>query len=218
MVSRRLVLSVAILGAGLGCSTFLSSSGNSSNTRQSSAGQNAAVSSQPTTDQTATEQPTAMEGDVTVVAASRGPVELGAQPVKVALESTAGGTLAARVAALRPDRELILALKGIHASQPPGVLFHLYLDVPSPQIDLSLLGLSNKTGPHHIGILNFYNFVRADKSSDSDGSFSYDVTSLVKNLLSRKSLSEQTTVTIVPTVPPAPEARATIDRIELIEQ
>ncbi|HEU4389893.1 MAG TPA: hypothetical protein VFV34_18975 [Blastocatellia bacterium] len=155
--------------------------------------------------------PETMEGNATLIAASRAPVELGAQPARVTLVPAASQTLAARIAALQPDRELILILKGIHASQPPGVLFRLYLDAP----DIARL---NKTGPHHIGILNFYNFVRADNSSSSDGTFSYDVTTLARNLMSQKLLSDQTTVTIVPTVAPAPEARATIDRIELIEQ
>ena len=59
-------------------------------------------------------------------------VALGAEPVRVTLQPTGAPVpLDARVQALTPDRQLYLVFKNLGAEAPPGVLYHVYLELPS---------------------------------------------------------------------------------------
>jgi hypothetical protein len=160
------------------------------------------------------------------VLAAHGTVSLGKLPARVALEPTAGqpgGTLALWLRKLPPGRKIYLVLRDLRASAPPGVLFHVYLDLPE--------GVKpGKDDAHYVGSFNLFNEVRAEgpaandstadsKSDSKRASFrSYDITELGRKLESQRLLSEPTTISIQATHPPAEGSKPVIGRIELVEQ
>jgi hypothetical protein len=147
------------------------------------------------------------------VLAIAGPVELGATPARISLTPTAGagGNLASQLAALGPGRHLYLVLRDLRATEQPGVLYHLYLDLPP----LPLGGTPAEDDPRHVGSLNFYN---ATPVSNPGFFQSYDISDAMRGLARRKMLSDATTVTILPFGTPAEGARPVIGWIELAVQ
>jgi hypothetical protein len=141
--------------------------------------------------------------------ARAGKVELGAGPTTVTLE---GREVASRIDALG-SRRLSLILRGLHASNPPGVLYHLYLNLPegaSPAGD----------DPRHVGIINFYGAQTGGVApADPERIFySFDATDAVRALRAQSGLRDPVTVTFYPVGSPEPGAKAVISRIELVEQ
>lgn len=114
---------------------------------------------------------------------------------------------------LPTGRRLYLILKNLKAAQPPGVLYHVYLDLPENATPV-------KSDPHHAGVLNFFGATALpDSERPQEGAFrSYDITALVKRLHVHKLLSDPSTVTIIPSTNPAENARAAIAQIEIVEQ
>lgn len=133
------------------------------------------------------------------MAATAKPVELGSGPVRVKL----GGVKLAH----RAGKRLFLVLRGLEAKTPPGVLYHLYLDLPEGVRPA-------KDDPRHIGSVNFFNAGYGPK----DAFRSFDVTDLTRTLAAKRLLTAQTTVTILPLRAPEAGASPVIGRIELIEQ
>jgi hypothetical protein len=155
-----------------------------------------------------------------VIATVAGPVELGARPVRVTFNFTAdpakpNATLAAHLAALRPGQEIYLVVKDLRVAEQPGVLYHLYLNLP-PGAD------PRPHEAHYVGNLNFYNAVALDspvaEASQSPSFRSYEITGLARDLQSKQLLSEPTTLTILPAGVPVAEAKARIGQIELVKQ
>ena len=163
-------------------------------------------------------------GDEAIVLATSGnsisAIKLRAGSVRVRLAPSAaipGGaqTLAARIDVLAPDRRLYLMLEGVCAMAQPGVLFHLYLDLPPGRAPA-------RSDPRSVGDLNFFDAVRPCDSSPSPlppyPFYSYDVTALLKRLRTARLLARNTTVTIRSSGTPAVDAMARIARIRLVEQ
>jgi hypothetical protein len=149
-----------------------------------------------------------------------GPVSLGSGSARVTLEpvaesSTAPRTLAARIGTLARGRHLYLVVRDLQVGGQPGVLFHLYVDLPSNAKPI-------RTDPHYVGALNFYNAAEAgrfDAPNEKNPMFvSYDVTRVLRNLRAQKRLTDQTTVTIIPSGTPAIRSDPRIGRIEIVEQ
>jgi hypothetical protein len=94
------------------------------------------------------------------------------------------------------NRRLLLVLKGIRASKQPGVLFHLYLDLPPGT-------LPGKHDQRHVGVLNFFDAVPPSDFESQERKpgrdFSYDITDVVDSLRSKNLLTHSTTVTIIAT-------------------
>src|SRR5690349_15667765 len=68
------------------------------------------------------------------LAVSRGPTALAGGPVNVALSPSAalqGTTLASRLGALAPGDRIYLVLGDLAAQQQPGVLYHVFVDLPT---------------------------------------------------------------------------------------
>ncbi|HVS80115.1 MAG TPA: hypothetical protein VHE60_00100 [Pyrinomonadaceae bacterium] len=155
-----------------------------------------------------------------VIAFLDGPVRLGSGSARVTLEPVAEAnterrTLAARIEALARGRHIYLVVRDLRVVGQPGVLFRLYLDLPSDAKPI-------RTDPHYVGALNFFNAAEAgrfDAPNEKSPMFvSYDITRVLRNLRAQKLLSDQTTVTIIPTGTPAIGSDPRIGRIEIIEQ
>lgn len=137
------------------------------------------------------------------VLATAGKVDLGAGPTTVTL---GGPELAARLDALG-SRRVHVVLRGLHASQPPGVLYHLYLNLPAGAVPAG-------EDPRHVGIVNFY--AAQTGPADPDRIFySFDATDAARSLRAQSLLRDGVTLTFLPVGSPAPEAGAGVSRIEL---
>jgi len=148
-----------------------------------------------------------------------GPVSLGSSSARVTLEPVAAGaeprTLAVRIGTLARGRHIYLVVRDLEVVGQPGVLFRLYLDLPSDAKPI-------RTDPHYVGSLNFYNAAEAgsfDAQNEKSPVFvSYDITRVLRNLRAQKLLTDQTTVTIIPSGTPAIHSDPSIGRIEIVEQ
>jgi tyrosinase len=141
-------------------------------------------------------------------------MELAGGPVSVTLSpppSQQGTKLASRLSSLAPAERIYLVLRDMATQDQPGVLYHIYLDLPAGS------SAPAKDDPHYVGLLNFYN-ARAEGSPAVFRSF--EVTDLLRNLQKQGLLSDQTTVTIIPSRGGALNANAkpVIGRIELVVQ
>jgi len=158
--------------------------------------------------------------ELSLIAETTEPVTLSGRQTRIVLRPTASAgstdkTLAERFGALTAGRRIYVVLRNLRATQQPGVLYRLYLDLPADQ-------KTTRTNARHVvGIFNFYNADAADDFQSPDRSqkfFSYDVTDLVRTLRAQNRLSKETTLTIIPTGTPATDAKVSIGRIELVEQ
>ena len=149
-----------------------------------------------------------------------GPVSVGSGSTRVTLEPVAESTikqttLGARIGTLARGRHIYLVVRDLQVVGQPGVLFRLYLDLPSGAKPI-------RTDPHYVGSLNFYNAAepgRFDTPNEKNPMFvSYDITRVLRNLRAQKLLTDQTTLTIIPSGTPAIQSDPRIGRIEIVEQ
>jgi tyrosinase len=150
----------------------------------------------------------------TLATSAANPVALGAGPLAVTLAAAANvASLSARVATVRQNRKMYLVAKGLGTNEQPGVVYQIYLALPQ--------GVAPKPdGPYYVGSLNFFNATSggAEPARPDPRFYSFDVTDLLKDLQSRKSLGDTVTVTIVPADKPRASARPMIAEIALVEQ
>jgi hypothetical protein len=123
------------------------------------------------------------------------PVVLGAAPARVAVS----------LPKARSARRLYVVVRGLRVDADPGVLYHLYLDLPAGAKPAA-------NDPRFIGTINFYGV--PPNASPDRAFFSFDITDAARKLRSRKD----TTVTFVPGGPAAPGAKVTIARVEITEE
>jgi hypothetical protein len=154
------------------------------------------------------------------IAFAGGPVSLGSGSARVPLEPVAESTLkqtslGARIGTLARGRHIYLVVRDLQVVGQPGVLFRLYLDLPSDAKPI-------RTDPHYVGSLNFYNAAEAGRfnvpNEKSPMFVSYDITRVLRNLRAQKLLTDQTTLTIIPSGTPAIQSDPRIGRIEIVEQ
>jgi tyrosinase len=157
---------------------------------------------------------------VAVAAAAIGPVAgagavtLGAAPTRVELTSPAAAMavpspLGARLAA---GRRLYLVLGKLQAAAQPGVLYGVYLDLPSGTAP-------DPAGPHYVGALNFFGAAgHGGHGGETARSQSYDVTETARKLAAANLLGARHTVTIAPARPPRATAGAVVGEIALLEE
>jgi len=149
--------------------------------------------------------------------APSGPIALGTEPVRVSLgdapEATEKVAFSTRVQALPSAGNLRLVVKGLRAEDHPGVLYHVYLDLPAEVPP-------EKGGQHYVGSFSFFDGV-GHSEGDAVGPekfFSFDITRVSRTLQSRNLLGDRPTITIRPLGQPAGEARAMIGEISLVEE
>ncbi|HTC49217.1 MAG TPA: hypothetical protein VK722_17985 [Candidatus Aquilonibacter sp.] len=141
------------------------------------------------------------------------PVKLGSRPITLTLAPASAAeelTLTAALKNLKPEERIYLMIRDLKASEPPGVFYDLYLDLPR--------GAHPKPeDAHMVGTLNFYNSVGV--SAGNPGFFfSFDVTEIAKSLQAHNLLAGRTSVTVVPSGTPEANAEAVLGRIELVKQ
>jgi hypothetical protein len=167
--------------------------------------------------QSSQSEPIAMK----ILARSTAPVTLGAGPTVVAL-APAGQSLAAHLAALPPGRSLYLLVRGLTATEQPGVLYSLYLDLPAG-------ARPAENDPRQVGILQFYNARPPGAANGPDAEspvntdaekvfFSFDVTAAAQALQRHRQLTERTTLTLIPDGAPVPGAKVVVGHLDLVEQ
>lgn len=146
-----------------------------------------------------------------ILATAGAPVKLGAGAVTVNLSpASSKEDLVSALKGLKPTEHLYVVLRDIRAAQEPGVIYDVYLDLPSG-------AQPGQSDAHAIGTLNFYNSVGV--SAGNPGFFfSFDITDAARQLQSRNQLKQPTTITISPSGPPAAGAEAVIGRVELVKQ
>ncbi len=155
----------------------------------------------------------------TLLAVVRGRVALGAKPVRGRLEPTAVGaapptSIAARVAALAPNRRVYLVVRGRRADVAPGVLYQVYLDLPEN-------AASADAAAHLVGTINFFDAVKHpghDAPASTARFVSFDITDVAKALHAKQQLTDAPTVTVVPLGDPADGANASVEEVTLVEQ
>jgi tyrosinase len=166
--------------------------------------------------------PEAAAAQQTRAIAPGGPVELSGAPVQVNFEAPPGPEaeqvpLGQIVKQLKAGRRLYVVARNLRADVQPGVVYHVYFDLPP--------GTTPKPGkrdPHYVGTLNFF-----DAHPDHEGGAeaagtakfrSFDVTRVAKNLKVTKRLSAKPALTITPATQPEAEARPVVGEITVVEQ
>lgn len=154
-------------------------------------------------------------GQTTIISKATGPIALGAGPVRISLAgagTTERKSLASSLDKLEPGRRIYLVLRNLSTTEQPGVLYHVYFDLPDG-------AKPGKNDPRYAGSLNFFDVANPGVPRSDGASFrSYDITDIARSLKARHLLSEQPTVTISPAGTPAVEAKPMIGEVELVEQ
>src|SRR5712664_3460001 len=154
-----------------------------------------------------------------IIAFVDGPVSLGSGSVRVTLKPVAEAETEQKPPALihqarTRGRHIYLVVRDLRVVGQPGVLFRLYLDLPSEAKPIRI-------DPHFVGALNFYNAAepgRFDANEKNPMFVSYNITRVLRNLRAQKPLTDQTTLTIIPSGTPAIQSDPRIGRIEIVEQ
>jgi hypothetical protein len=106
-------------------------------------------------------------------------------------------------------------LKNLSADVAPGVVYHVYFDIPA-----GYQPRPGKRDPYYVGTLNF--FESHSEHEGGEGSTpkfrSLDVTAVAKRLQKTGKLSAQPSLTIAPTTAPEADARPIIGEISIVEQ
>jgi tyrosinase len=159
-------------------------------------------------------------------AAATGGITLGGGPVRVTLSSprTVGAAvppppLGARVEQLPDTSQIYLVIKNLRAAAQPGVLYHLYVELPSGAPPAVAEG-------HYVGSINFFDAVplpdhegHAAAAPDIAGkTFSFEVTDVVRRLRSEGKLGDSPSVMIVPAGTPVAQAKPVVGEIEIVEE
>jgi tyrosinase len=151
---------------------------------------------------------------------AKAPIPLGSSPVRASLEPPAGTAAAAasvlpnRVRALPASRRLYLVIRDLQTDAQPGVLYHVYLELPAS-------AAANQTEQYHVGTINFFAAMGHDHAAAAAGTprfYSFDITDLAKKLQSKNQLSAKPTVTIAPDGQPAADAKPVVGEISVVEQ
>jgi tyrosinase len=159
-----------------------------------------------------------LENQVRVAMVKHKEIKLGSGPTRVTLEPLAvkeGGKPLAfheRIRALPKDKHVYLIVKNLQADAQPGVLYHLYLDLPEGAKD-------EKLTPHLVGTVNFFNAVMlgGHGKKGPEPFFQFDITDLARSLLSRDLLTATPTLTIAPAGTPAEKANPVIGEVTVVE-
>ncbi len=122
------------------------------------------------------------------IVAAAGGVNLAAEVTRVALMPSGGaGDLRGRLAEFAPRRALFLVLDDLRAAQQPGIIYEIYLGLPPGAVP-------SADDPHYVGTLNFFAVAPPNTARQSR---SYDVTALIRRLLSAGLPGDGLAVTIV---------------------
>ena len=149
-------------------------------------------------------------------APTTGGIQLGAGPLTVHLAPAheSAPSFADQIEALGEDQRLYLVISNFKAQTQPGVVYRVYLDLPTGPSD------ANREG-QFIGTMTFF-----DATAHSGHSFAslpgrtrrFDVTDVVRRLHAQGRTGTTPSVTIAPVGEPAANARPVIGEISLVGQ
>ncbi|HEY0439683.1 MAG TPA: tyrosinase family protein [Xanthobacteraceae bacterium] len=141
-------------------------------------------------------------------------IALGAHPIRVNLGPTqeSAAPFSEQIEAVGDATRLYLVLGNYRAEAQPGIVYHVYLDLPASPTAPPREGL-------YIGTMNFFDAVPHGGHPMAGGKTkSFDVTDVVTRLRAEGRLGDAPSVTIVPAGRPASEARPVIGEISLVRQ
>jgi hypothetical protein len=162
----------------------------------------------------------AQESSSGIVASTKGPISLRSGPVRsdLVMRSDSGpdrGSVKSLLEKLPPNDRVYLVFKELRVTAPPGILYHIYFDLPkdaAPAAD----------DPHFVGNLNFFSEApppgQKTSPTGSGRSRSFEITQIVKKLAARNLMSEESSITIIPSRSREPEAEATVGGVDLVIQ
>jgi tyrosinase len=140
-----------------------------------------------------------------------GPVTLGPQPVRVALQpapAAKGQNAAERFKAVPAAARVTVLLKGIRADVHPGVVYDVYLNA-APTASRSDIE------PRRIGAISFFD-IAGHGAHTADRVYRFDATDVVRRLSGAGAFSEGLSVTFVPRGQPAADAKPVIAEVSVI--
>jgi hypothetical protein len=150
-----------------------------------------------------------------ILAKSTAPVSLSAGPVVVPLD-TGGKSLGAAMS----GKSLYLLVRGLTATEQPGVIYSVYLDLPAGATPAA-------NDPRRVGTIQLFNARPPGAANAPDAGpntdaekvfFSFEITPAIRALRQRGQLAPETTVTLIPDGVPESAAKVLVGRFELVEQ
>lgn len=135
------------------------------------------------------------------IVASATKCDLPSSELSIPLKQHAAGSLAKQLDAIRTNHRLYLRLAQLQAVRQPGVMYAVYLEP---------VGTTTRSEASRVGYINFFSVSTGAKGNP----FSFDVTELVRALLSTKPDLSGLQIRIVPGG--TPESTPSIGSIELI--
>jgi tyrosinase len=141
------------------------------------------------------------------------PIALGTGPVHATLSAApspaATVTLGTRIQNLPANHRLYLVLRDLQTDVQPGVVYHLYLEMPAATT-------GGATTQYYVGTINFFHAEHHDHG-DAPKFQSFDITDLAKSLHAHGKLASKAELTIVPNGQPATAAKPVIGEVSIAE-
>ena len=151
----------------------------------------------------------------TVLAVNETQVALEKAPVRIKLQTPAGLVpFAAQIQTLPAEQHIFLRLKNLQANIQPGVLYHVFLNLPAN-------AGPDEAASHRIGFVSFFNFVQMkhqDRSDISQRFLTFEVTRVMKDLETKGFLKDGVSVTVAPNREPVTDAKPLVGQIDLVHQ
>jgi tyrosinase len=144
---------------------------------------------------------------------STGPVTLGSGPVRVQLKGEERTNLLQHFGALKAEEQIFVVLRDLSADSQPGVLYHVYLNVPEG-------GKPELPQDRYIGAVNFFGSMHEGHDGGPTTRFvSFEISRVLAKLKAGGMSAETaTSVTIVPSGEPSAEAKPIIGQIAILKQ
>jgi tyrosinase len=144
---------------------------------------------------------------------------LGPGPVRATLEAAPGPAasvpLGTRIEKLDPNHRLYLVVNDLKSDGVPGVIYHLYLELPAQAGAVPVQAGAAAT-EYWVGSINFFAAAHYHAGGQPK-SFSFDITDIAKKLKAKGKLAVKAELTIAPAGTPAADAKPVVGEVSLFE-
>jgi len=149
----------------------------------------------------------------TLATAPAGPISLGPGQTRIALTATEPPDVT--IKGLGPEQKVYLVFSGLHALKQPGVVYEVYLALPT-----TAAASPNSRSRFLAGTLNFFaaSDLAPGRVAGTHPIVSVEVTGLVRRLAAEGLLSRTTDVTVLPEGVPTTGSNPTIESVALVAQ